>query len=106
MDPEFTKLPSEVLNIIKGNANNLDALEIEMLQRLDPFDIPDGEILRENSIEKEKSLENENKVKETLDKTKSEGDSIESNGKSESDSSDEDLDEPRILRSGKQVSFK
>ena len=45
LDPTFTNLPMEVLNIIKGNTDNISTLEQSILQKTDPFDIPDGKIL-------------------------------------------------------------
>ena len=42
LDPKFMDLPSEVLEIIKNDATELDKIQLDILAWLDPFDVPMG----------------------------------------------------------------
>ena len=42
---EFLNLPSQVLDIIKGDGKNIDLIQLQILQKIDPFPIPDGQLL-------------------------------------------------------------
>ena len=45
LDNAFLNLPSEVLEIVQGKATELDALQLQILQRHDSFNLPEGNIL-------------------------------------------------------------
>ena len=45
LDAEFSNLPIAVLDIIKGGAKSIDAMQSYVLLKNDPLDIPNGEIL-------------------------------------------------------------
>lgn len=57
MDPTFTKLPMEVLEVIKGDATKIDELQTDILRKFCPFDIPNG-----NKLDTSKQEDDENKT--------------------------------------------
>ena len=118
MDPEFTKLPMEVLDILKGKSYELDILQTTILQKMDPFDLPNGINLTtptnnqadENNISNDNSFQtdvNQTDPKVTKNPKVTEDTKNEENKEDFDNTSDEDeKDEPIVLRSGKHVQFK
>ena len=64
MDPKFLNLPTPVLNIIKGDSDQLDAIQLEILQKYDNFSLPQGQML---TIEPLNKMENNDMLNQKTD---------------------------------------
>ena len=74
IDPQFLTLPNEILHILKHTSSDFDLIQLEIIRKLDPLDIPTGLDLSNHPMEayqneNENLLETDNSTLSTQDST-------------------------------------